>query len=160
MFVKTVRRLALSAVAPALLSFAAPAQAAPGPVPVDELTGMIVLQTNLRRERLGCGPLRYDPELSLASARQSGYMAATGNFGHIGRGGSTFVARARAAGYAQPSGENIAWGYWNATEVMDAWMRSPAHRANILNCSARSIGVGVVYAAGGVPYYTQLLGWV
>ena len=142
MFAKTVRRLALIAAAPALLglSVATPAQAGSGPavIPVDELSSMIVLQTNLRRERLGCGPLALDPELALASERQSWYMATTGRFSHVGRDGSTFVTRARAAGYTQPAGENIAWGYRDATQVMDAWMLSPEHRANIVDCDVRS----------------------
>jgi uncharacterized protein YkwD len=120
---------------------------------------LIVTQTNQRRHAAGCGQVAVDHELVVASERQSDYMAVTGNFSHIGRGGSTFVARARAAGYAEPSGENIAWGYETATDVMDAWMASPGHRRNILNCAARSIGTGVRYAADGTPYYTQVFGW-
>ena len=162
MFARTLRSLVLVAVAPALLGLAVatPARAdVPGSIPEDELSAMIVLQTNLRRERLGCGPLTLDQELVLASERQSWYMASTGNFGHLGRDGSTFVARALAAGYTEPSGENIAWGYDTATQVMDAWMLSPGHRSNILDCAARSIGIGVVYGPAGVPYYTQMFGW-
>jgi uncharacterized protein YkwD len=163
-FAHTVRRLVLTAVAPALLGIvtAAPAQAQTRreAIPEADLSSMIVLQTNLRRERLGCGPLTDDPELDLAAERQSWYMATTGNFSHLGRDGSTFVARARAAGYSAPSGENIAWGYDSATQVMDAWMLSPGHRSNILNCAARSIGIGVVYGESGEPYYTQLFGWL
>jgi uncharacterized protein YkwD len=86
-------------------------------------------------------------------------MATTGEFSHIGRDGSTFAARARAAGYANPAGENIAWGYASATEVMAAWMASPGHRRNILNCAVQSIGTGVSYAADGTPYFTQVFGW-
>ena len=163
MFVDNVRRLVLAAVAPALLGLvaAAPAQATgTTTVGTDELSSMIVLQTNLRRERLGCGPLALDSELVQAAERQSWYMASTGNFSHVGRDGSSFVTRARAAGYTEPSGENIAWGYDNATSVMDAWMLSPGHRANIVNCDARSIGIGVVYGPNGAPYYTQIFGWI
>ena len=94
-----------------------------------------------------------------SSEKQSRYMARTGNFSHIGRGGSTFAGRARAAGYATPASENIAWGYGSATEVMTAWMASPAHRRNILNCDAQSIGTGVSYASDGTPYFTQVFGW-
>ncbi len=130
----------------------APAEAA--------LMSLLVTQTNQRRHAHGCGQLDVNPELIVASVRQSDFMADTGRFGHIGRGGSTFVARARAAGYAAPAGENIAWGYRTATEVMDAWMASPAHRRNILNCDARSIGTGVRYAADGTPYFTQVFGRV
>ncbi len=124
-----------------------------------ELMSLIVTQTNQRRHAAGCGRLDVDPDLIVASLRQSDFMADTGTLSHIGRNGSTFVARARAAGYAAPAGENIAWGYRTATEVMDAWMASPAHRRNILNCDARSIGTGVRHAADGTPYFTQVFGW-
>jgi uncharacterized protein YkwD len=128
-------------------------------VPAATLMSEVVTQTNQLRHAAGCRQLAVDHELIDASVDQSYYMAATGSFSHIGRGGSTFVARAHAEGYAQPSGENIAWGYDTADEVMAAWMASPHHRANILNCTAKSIGSGVVYALDGTPYYTQVFGW-
>jgi uncharacterized protein YkwD len=127
--------------------------------PEAELMSKIVTKTNQQRNAAGCGQLDVDQELIVASRRQSSYMASTGNFSHIGRGGSTFAGRARAAGYATPAGENIAWGYGSATAVMRAWMASPAHRHNILNCAVQSIGTGVSYASDGTPYFTQVFGW-
>lgn len=50
------------------------------------------------------------------------------------------------------AGENIAMGYSTAKAVMDGWMNSPGHRANILNNSFKSIGVG--YCSGN--YWTQM----
>jgi uncharacterized protein YkwD len=131
-----------------------------GAAPARTLMSQLVTMTNQRRHAAGCGQLRVDQSLIVASVWQSTYMAITGDFSHIGAQGSTFVARARAAGYAQPAGENIAWGYATARRVMDAWMASPSHRANILNCAARSIGTGVSYAANGTPYYAQEFGWL
>ena len=55
-----------------------------------------------------------------------------------------------------PPAENIAWGYRSGAEVVSAWMNSPAHRANIVNCEARS--VGALYAANGTPSFTQDFG--
>lgn len=55
-------------------------------------------------------------------------------------------------GYA---GENIAAGYANADDVMDGWMNSSGHRANILNNDYNSIGIGV-FKHNGIIYYTQL----
>ena len=155
---KVVQSLVAAAVAvPLALVTAAPAHAFDSPEA--ELMSRIVTQTNQQRHAAGCGQLAVDQELIVASLRQSDYMADTGVLSHIGRGGSTFVARARAAGYAAPAGENIAWGFRTADEVMAAWMASPPHRRNILNCDARSIGTGVRYAADGTPYYTQVFGW-
>ena len=158
---QVVRRLALLTAAPALLVLAGPAHAdepAP-PTPPDALMSQVVTMTNQQREANGCSQLVVDQDLTVASVRQSLYMARTGLFTHVWRDGSTFVTRAHAAGYRQPSGENIAWGYSGAAEVMAAWMASPHHRENILNCGAHSIGTGVVYAANGIPYYTEVFGW-
>jgi uncharacterized protein YkwD len=168
--------LSLSAVAPVAAAAPAPAvprvapqipvagviQPVPGrpdAVPAAELMSQVVTRTNRLRHAHGCGQLDVDHDLIDASVRQSYYMASTRRFGHRGPGGSTFVARARAAGYAQPASENIAWGYRTADEVVGAWMASPGHRANMLNCRARSIGTGVVYALNGTPYYTEVFGW-
>jgi uncharacterized protein YkwD len=170
---QVVRRLAVLAVAPALLALAAPAHAetpipptappiAPPPpaaVPPATLMSEVVTMTNQQRAANGCDQLAVDRELTWASVRQSVYMARTGLFTHVWSDGTTFVARAHAFGYRQPSGENIAWGYDTAAEVMAAWMASPHHRRNILNCDAKSIGTGVVYAATGIPYYTEVLGY-
>jgi uncharacterized protein YkwD len=132
----------------------APARSAPAP-----LMAQVVAMTNAQRRRHGCDGLTVDHELAVAAGRQSWYMARTGLFTHVWRDGSTFVTRSHAAGYREPSGENIAWGYENVRAVMAAWMASPGHRENILNCAARSIGTGIVYAANGVPYYTQVFGY-
>jgi uncharacterized protein YkwD len=171
---QVVRRLVLLAATPALLVLAAPARAdvpvppAPpigppaavvAPVSPLRLMSQVITMTNQQRAANGCDELAVDQELTVASVRQSWYMARTGRFSHVWRDGSTFVTRARSAGYRQPSGENIAWGYPTAAEVMAAWMASPHHRENILNCGARSIGTGVVYAVDGIPYYTEVFGW-
>ncbi|MEV0896820.1 CAP domain-containing protein [Actinoplanes sp. NPDC049802] len=119
----------------------------------------VVRLTNETRRDAGCPSLTVDGHLVTASLRQSHYMARTRLFSHVWRDGSTFVDRSEDAGYQQPAGENIAWGYRTAPEVVSAWMASPGHRRNILNCKARSIGAGVAYAADGTPYYTQVFGW-
>ncbi|MGK5679468.1 CAP domain-containing protein [Actinoplanes sp. URMC 104] len=167
---QVVRRLVLLVATPAaLLTVAVPAHATV-PVPPKPaaatavaprvLMSQVVTMTNRQRWVNGCRRLLIvDHDLTVASVRQSVYMARTGRFSHVWSDGTTFVRRSHLAGYAQPSGENIAWGYRTATEVIQAWMASPRHRANMLNCGAKSIGTGVVYAANGVPYYTQVFGW-
>jgi uncharacterized protein YkwD len=156
---KVVKRLAVLAAVVVPLALGAPAPALAVNSPEAELMSLLVTQTNQIRYAAGCPQVHVEQDLVVASVRQSGYMATTGNFSHIGPDGSTFVARAFDAGYTTPAGENIAWGYSTATEVMNAWMASPSHRANILNCAAQSIGTGVVYASDGTPYVTQVFGW-
>ena len=166
---QVVRRLALLAAAPAVL-IATPAHAdlpvpplppaaADSAIEPTILMSRVVTMTNQQRHANGCGQLSVDRDLTEASVRQSLYMARTGYFSHVWRNGTTFVARSRAFGYRHPSGENIAWGYGTAAEVVDAWMNSPSHRENMLNCEARSIGTGVVYGVNGIPYYTQVFGY-
>ncbi|MDY7088815.1 MAG: CAP domain-containing protein [Actinomycetota bacterium] len=114
---------------------------------------------NVQRESNGCAALTVNDQLTTAARDHSAWMARTGTFSHTGEGGSTFVARARAAGYAQPSAENIAMGYRSAAQVVDGWMNSSGHRANILNCRSTTVGVGVVRTSDGTPYYTQDFGY-
>ncbi|MFI7596920.1 CAP domain-containing protein [Actinoplanes sp. NPDC049681] len=166
---ETVRRIALAVAAPAALLAltTAPAHAGTtvpgasrlGPATIGFLMDDVVARTNEVRVDAGCDPLAVEDELVVASVRQSHYMAATGDFGHIGWRGSTFETRSRAAGYDDVAAENIAWGFSSADEVIDAWMASPAHRENILNCDARSFGAGVQRAANGTLYWTQVFGW-
>ena len=171
----SVRRLALVAAAPfALLGLAAaPAQAgtvvtttaaATGPIPAAPRTSptlgdQVVTLTNEERAQAGCAALTVDDELNVAAVRQSHYMAATGDFGHFGWRGSTFQARSRAAGYQAVAGENVAYGFSDTAEVMAAWMDSPSHRRNILNCDLKSFGAGVQQAVNGTYYWTQVFGW-
>ncbi|GAA3341091.1 hypothetical protein GCM10020358_31130 [Amorphoplanes nipponensis] len=162
---KLIRRFALAAlVAPAAVAVAmvaSPAEAAPVTAQEQALTvpADVVRLTNAERTAHGCAAVTVNTGLSTAAAGHSAWMARTGTFSHTGSGGTTFAARVRAAGYTRPAGENIAWGYRSATELVAAWMRSPGHRANILNCASRTVGVGVAATADGTPYYTQDFGF-
>jgi uncharacterized protein YkwD len=86
-------------------------------------------------------------------------MAKNNYFSHTGRDGSSFVDRLSRAGYPKEgaAGENIAYGYGTAQAVVNGWMNSDGHRRNILNCSAKSTGVGLAYR-GSTAYWTQLFG--
>ena len=155
-----VRRLATLALIPAALvgmvMVASPAQAA---VPTtSQLQLDIAYYTNQARARAGCGALRLDANIGKAARNQSSYMAKSGVFSHAGSYGSTFVTRVKTAGYAYPMAENIGWGYRSGQAVVNAWLASPPHRANLLNCKAKAVGVGAVYAANGNPYFTQDFG--
>jgi len=155
-----VRRLAILAMIPAALlgmvAIAAPAQAAT--VSFTTLQTQVVSLSNKERVKAGCAGLRVNAELLWAARGHSKYMATTGKFSHAGTAGSTFIARAKAAGYTAARSENIAWGYRSAAEVVNAWMKSPGHRRNLLDCGAKTFAVGVVYSANGTPYYTQDFG--
>lgn len=120
----------------------------------------VVQLTNEARAKYGCAALRTDAMLTTAARGHSVDMVRYNYFSHTGSDGSTFVTRVRQAGYASPIGENIAWGYRTPDAVMTAWMNSAGHRANILNCKAKAVGVGLARKADGTPYWTQDFGSV
>jgi uncharacterized protein YkwD len=156
-----LRRLALLAMVPAALFgivvvAATPAEAATS---WQKLQSDVVYWSNHQRVLHGCAALRTDDKLIRAGRDHSAWMARTHTFSHVGTGGSTFDARIRKAGYTNPAAENIAWGYRSGADVVNAWMKSPGHRANLLNCRNRTVGVGAVYASNGNPYYTQDFGY-
>jgi uncharacterized protein YkwD len=164
------RLVAIAALAAIPTLFGAPAFAAssgsPRPVATpsaEALTSFeneVVRLTNVQRTQHGCPALRTDERLRTAARGHSADMVSERFFSHTGSNGSNFVAREAAAGYPRrgASAENIAWGQRTPNDVVTAWMHSPGHRANILNCGSRAVGVGVVYNRGGAPYWTQDFG--
>lgn len=113
---------------------------------------------NEQRSRAGCSPVTADPRLASLAQDFSEAMAAGGFFDHTDPQGRTPWDRAAAAGIKNLGGENIARGQADAQAVMDSWMNSPGHRANILNCDYKTLGVGVHIAEGG-PWWTQDFGF-
>lgn len=155
-----LRRLAVLAMVPAVLIglAVAPTPASAAPVSWQKLQTDINYWINHQRAKHRLKPLRLDNKLIRAARDHSAHMARSGRFSHTGSGGSTFVVRVKRAGYSAPLSENIAYGYRTGPEVVNAWMRSPGHKRNILNPKAKAVGVGAVYARNGTPYYTQEFG--
>ncbi len=114
--------------------------------------------TNAERAKQGCKPLRIDSRLVVAARKHSADMAAKNYFDHTSRNGDSAWKRMEDASYSSPGAENIAKGYPTAAAVVKGWMNSPGHRANILNCGLRAIGVGMASGPGG-PLWTQDFGW-
>lgn len=121
----------------------------------DEVTRL----TNAKRVAAGCAPVRTDERLRSAARGHSEDMAARQYFAHSSPDGQTPWDRAVAAGYDAPSAENIAQGFPDPQTVVEAWMDSPGHRANILSCESRATGVGVEVDGAGAPYWTQMFGY-
>jgi uncharacterized protein YkwD len=120
----------------------------------------VTVLVNRERATAGCDPVRTDERLRSAARGHSQDMATNDYFSHTAPDGDTFVDRAAAAGYPrdQAGGENIAMGYGTPADVMDGWMDSEGHRANILNCDFKAIGVGLARDSDGTPYWTQVFG--
>jgi uncharacterized protein YkwD len=106
---------------------------------------------NRERARHGERPLKPNRRLMRAAHAHSEEMVARDYFGHVSPNGTTPLDRIRASGFiAKRSswsiGENIAWGtLWLATPraIVQAWMQSPGHRANILDRAYRYSGIGI-----------------
>ncbi|MDJ0341703.1 CAP domain-containing protein [Streptomyces sp. H10-C2] len=113
---------------------------------------------NAERAKVGCSPVATDASLAKLAQAFSQDMAARDFFDHTDPDGSTPWDRAKAARITNLGGENIARGQADAAAVMSAWMNSPGHRANILNCDYKTLGVGVHFASGG-PWWTQDFGF-
>jgi uncharacterized protein YkwD len=112
--------------------------------------------TNAARLAHGCKPLKLNHTLSKASQKHANDMSKYDYFSHTSRDGTTWSKRIKKAGYKSPGGENIAMGFPTAVEVVQAWLDSPGHRRNILDCAFKRIGVG--YAANG-DYWVQDFGY-
>ncbi|GAA0636103.1 hypothetical protein GCM10009535_10330 [Streptomyces thermocarboxydovorans] len=116
---------------------------APQAAPAGSPAAQVLALTNAERSKTGCGPVTADSRLAKAAQLHSEDMSANNYFSHTSQDGRSFADRAKAQGYPSPGAENIAKGQSSAAAVMDAWMNSPGHRANILNCDLKTMGVGV-----------------
>jgi uncharacterized protein YkwD len=119
----------------------------------------VVTLVNEQRQTAKCPALTVDSRLTTAARGHSQDMATRNYFDHNTPDGITPWTRITKAGYKySQAAENIAEGQKTPALVMDAWMNSPGHRANILNCALRNIGVGLAYNGSHTPYWTQDFG--
>jgi uncharacterized protein YkwD len=134
------------------------------PMPPMDLAHMsaenaVLALVNAERAKAGCGSLSVDGRLAGAARAHSMDMVVRDYFSHTTPDGVTFDKRITAAGYKWSLvGENIAAGQPDPTAVMRAWMNSPGHRANILNCRFRQIGIGLAFDSPRRPVWTQDFG--
>lgn len=119
----------------------------------------VVDLTNRERTRHGLPPLAVDPVLTLAAQAHSADMIARAFYSHTSPDGSQPWDRAAVAGSRRRSiGENIACGQRSPAEVVEGWMNSPGHRANILKPGFTHIGIGFAGGGSAGTYWTQLFG--
>lgn len=110
--------------------------------------------TNEERHDVGLAPLANHPNLAKAARRRAIDMAASGELSHTG-----WTTIIRLFGYLGGLlGENIAYGYASPAAVMNGWMTSTGHRANILRSGYRDSGVGCVLDARRRPWWAHDFG--
>lgn len=115
----------------------------------------IVALVNVEREKAGLAPVTLSIELGQAAMIRAKEIEIS--FSHTRPNGSYFTSVLRENGITyRLAGENIAWGQKSPEEVMNAWMNSAGHRANILNANFKELGVAHYQNARGVNYFVQL----
>jgi uncharacterized protein YkwD len=125
---------------------------------------------NKERASRGLGKLRADSKLRRAADGHAGDMVAKHYFDHDSKSGASFVTRIKRTGWTRSRrswtvGENIGFGsgsYATPISMVQGWMQSSGHRANILARQFRMIGIGVANGAptgdSGATYATDFGG--
>ena len=114
----------------------------------------VVELVNMERAKVGLPALTMSQDLN--NAAQIRAVETVQSFSHTRPDGSSFSSVLKENGISfRGAGENIAWGQRTPEAVVNAWMNSEGHRANILNKNFTSIGVGY-YLNGSTPYWVQL----
>lgn len=134
------------------------AQAAAPGEPISQIEQELVDAVNAEREKHGLQPLIVNYSLMEAAYNHNEHMADVQKLAHGGIGDGDVVSRVMATGYQVYMGlvgENVAWGQRSVAKVMDDWMNSPGHRANILKREYTDIGVAFTTRNGG-PWWTQV----
>jgi hypothetical protein len=126
------------------------------------LPGEIIALTNTERAQNSVGQLTENALLDAAAQAKANDMAAKGYFSHVGPDGKQPWAWIAGAGYRyQDAGENLAVRFVDSTDVVNAWMASPTHRANIVKPVYTDIGVGVaqgMYQGEPATFVVQYFG--
>jgi uncharacterized protein YkwD len=113
---------------------------------------------NAERQKAGLAPVAYNATLDNSAEKHAVHMASVRKMAHDGIGDGDPGARARAEGWRQAWGENVATGQTSPEQVVREWMASPTHRRNILDPNFRNMGVGLTTGSDGRSYWAQEFG--
>ena len=116
-----------------------PPAAQSSPSDLHPIEARVIEKTNAQRARHGLRPLRVDFSLLRSARRHAAWMTHSQNLTHTNHA----------------VGENIAMGQSSSSEVLNSWMNSSGHRANILNPDYTRIGVAAYTTPGGTIYWCQ-----
>ena len=102
----------------------------------------ILALINIERAKINLWALTLNSSLTKAAQWHADYMFKTRDFNHTTKAWLKFNERIKAAGFeGRTMWENIAYNQRSETTVMEAWMNSPWHKANILNPNFTQVGV-------------------
>ena len=114
-------------------------------------------QVNAQRAKNGKSALTLNQSLCASARVRASEIAKDGCFSHTRPDDSGCFTAISGVSY-RTAGENIAmgtWGYYGVDEIMDGWMNSEGHRANILNGDFSEVGFGCVVVNGN-GYWVQM----
>jgi uncharacterized protein YkwD len=163
-------RLGLVALAPAFVltgctvpvnTTSSPSAPSTAPSTIGATESRIFNLVNAERTRQGLPNLVYSAQLDRMARIQAENMARFQKMAHVIPESTlpTLVDRAHASGYAFARlAENVALGYPNAATVVQGWMASKGHRANILNRDVEETGIAIARSSAGGIYYCQVFG--
>lgn len=115
----------------------------------------VVDLVNEERTKIGLQKLQIAQDVTAAAQVRAKEISSS--FSHTRPNGSHFTTALSENGVSyRGAGENIAWGQQSPEAVMNTWMNSDGHRANILNKNFTTIGVGYYVGNDGRQYWTQL----
>lgn len=137
--------------------------ATPAPTAGSDLSGEAAMErevstlVNQERAQNGLSPLTLADDLTAVARAHSRDMIDRNFFSHTNPDGQSPFDRLRSAGISyRAAAENIAYGQRTAEAVMNSWMNSSGHRANILSANVSEIGIGAVKSSSGTVYWTQV----
>ncbi|MFO0822058.1 MAG: CAP domain-containing protein [Gemmataceae bacterium] len=114
--------------------------------------------TNAERKKADLPPLKADPLLMEAARSHAANMAKQNMLAHE-LDGKQPADRVKSTGYKYGYvGENVAWNQKTPAQVLESWMNSEGHKANILKKEYTEIGVAVAKNEKGEPYWVQVFG--
>lgn len=150
-----LRRLAPGAVAAVVLL--AGCAAAPAQLDDGAWLPQMLQRVNHERAMAGAAPLQPCAALMRSSAGHALDQATWSRMGHTGSDGSTLLERVNAAGLVgwAKLGENVGRYYSGVDQIVDAWMRSPSHRAMLLEPSFDRMGVARAISGSGEVFWAQ-----
>ena len=126
------------------------------------IQGDIIALTNEERVQNNVATLVENTQLDAEAQAKADDMAAKGYFSHVGPDGKTPWDWITTSGYVyQYAGENLAVRFTDSTDVVNAWMASPTHRANIVKPVYEQIGVSIaqgMYQGQIATYVVQYFG--
>ncbi len=129
----------------------------PEGAPLKAIEDEVLRLVNVQRSNNGLPQLKYNWQAARVARIKSQDMIDNNYFSHYSPVyGSPFKMLESYGLKFSSAAENIAYGQRSAQDVMNAWMNSPGHRANILSRNVTELGVGVAKKSNGTLYFTQM----